>query len=145
MINFFKSVPILELKLNQHLVCYNILVFRYVKTFASRPLLFMGTIYKRSSKIRNCIYLGDVYIKKKWNVHDCNLLSHIQKKIIASGCHLLKEMDPLYGAAWRITRRNYKEVVCITSRSECYTFLHGNLSLNPLTIHCYTAMSFATS
>ena len=34
---------------------YNILVFKYVKISASLPLLFVGTICERSSKIRYCI------------------------------------------------------------------------------------------
>ena len=38
-----------------HLAGYNILVFKYVKISAGLPLLFIGAIRERSSKIRYCI------------------------------------------------------------------------------------------
>ena len=38
-----------------HLAGYDILVFKYVKISASLPLLFIGAIGERSSKIRYCI------------------------------------------------------------------------------------------
>ena len=38
-----------------HLAGYNILVFKYVKISAGLPLLFIGAIRERSSKIRFCI------------------------------------------------------------------------------------------
>ena len=40
---------------NSHLTGYNILVFKYVKIPAGLPLLFVGAIRERSSKIRYCI------------------------------------------------------------------------------------------
>ena len=44
-----------------HLAGYNILVYKYVKISAGLPLLFIGAIRERSSKIRFCKF-GDVYI-----------------------------------------------------------------------------------
>ena len=38
-----------------HLAGYNILAFKYVKISAGLPLLFVGAIRERSSKIRYCI------------------------------------------------------------------------------------------
>ena len=38
-----------------HLAGYNILVFKYVKISAGLPLLSIGAIRERSSKIRYCI------------------------------------------------------------------------------------------
>ena len=38
-----------------HLAGYSILVFKYVKNSAGLPLLFIGKIRERSSKIRCCI------------------------------------------------------------------------------------------
>ena len=38
-----------------HLAGYNILVFKYIKISAGLPLLSIGAIRERSSKIRYCI------------------------------------------------------------------------------------------
>ena len=38
-----------------HLAGYNILVLKYIKVSAGLPLLFIGAIRERSSKIRYCI------------------------------------------------------------------------------------------
>ena len=58
-----------------HLAGYDILVFRYVKISAGLPLLSIGAIRERSSKIRYCIIwrclhlmFSTTNVSDKWNV-----------------------------------------------------------------------------
>ena len=58
-----------------HLAGYNILVLIYVKISAGLPLLFIGAIRERSSKIRYCIIWRCLHLKfsitnvsEKWNM-----------------------------------------------------------------------------
>ena len=107
-----------------HLAGYNSLVFKYVKIFAGLPLLFIGAIRERSSKIGYCIIwqclhlmFSPTNISEKWNMQGFEImLSYEQypeeKSRLWLSCWK-KENQPL----WRTTRRNYKhmpQIVCIS-------------------------------
>ena len=104
-----------------HLAGYNILVFKYVKISAGLPLLFIGTIRERSSKI---IQTNETCKDYK----ECYLMSNIPRRNLASGCHLLKKLINFHGGQLDVTTNIYLKSCAYHPDSECCTFFHGNLS-----------------
>ena len=98
----------------------------HMQSLTGLPLLSMGAIRERSSKIRYCIIwrrlhlmLSTTNVSDKWNVLGFErMLSYdnIPKRNLASGSQLLKKIDQ---PSWRTTRRNYNhipQIVCMSSR-----------------------------
>ena len=101
-----------------HLVGHKIiLVFKYVKISAGRPLRFhfIGAVRERSSKVRYCIVWRCSHLMlssqqqtsqtdeacKAWK--ECYLMSNIPKRNLTSGCHLLKKLISLSGGLLDVT------------------------------------------
>ena len=116
-----------------HLAGYIVLVFKYVKISAGLPLLFIGAIREKSSKIRYCIIWRCLHLMfSTTNVSckalkECYLMSNIPKRNIASGCYLVKNIDQ---HSLDVTTNTYLKSCAYHPDSECCPFFHGNLS-NP--------------
>ena len=118
---------------------YNILVFKYVKISASLPLLFVGAICERSSKIRYCIIwrclhlmFSTTNVSDKWNMQGFKrMLSYEQYPEEKSRLWLSpfkKQLINLHGGLLDVTTNIYLKSCAYHPDSECCTFFRGNLS-----------------
>ena len=109
-----------------HLAGYNILVFKYVKISAGLPLLSIGAIRERSSKIRYCIIwqclhlmFSTTNVSDKWNVRGFERMLSYEQYPEEKSRLWLSSFKKIDQPSWRTTRRNYKhipQIVCISSR-----------------------------
>ena len=115
-----------------HLAGYNILVYKYVKITAGLPLLFIGTIRERSSKIRYCIIwrclhlmFSTTNVSDKWNMQGFQrMLPYEQYPEEKSRLWLSSFKKKIDQPSWRTTRRNYKHIPQIVWISSRFWVLH---------------------
>ena len=120
-----------------HQAGYNILAFKYVKISAGLPLLSIGAIRERNSKIRYCIIWRCLYlmlsttnVSDKWNVQGFERMLSYEQYPEEKSRLWLSSFKKIDQPSWRTTRRTniYLKSYAYHPDSECCTFFHGNLS-----------------
>ena len=104
----------------------NSMHIKYAKISAGLPLLSIGAIRERSSKIRYCIIwrclhlmFSTTNVSDKWNVRGFERMLSYEQYPEEKSCLWLSPLEKIDQPSWRTTPRNYKhisQIVCISSR-----------------------------
>ena len=106
-----------------HLAGYNILVFKYVKISAGLPLLSIGAIRERSSKIR---YFTQIKRARLWK--NVILWAISRREISPLVVIFWKKLINPHGGLLDVTTNIYLKSCAYHPDSKCCTLFHGNLS-----------------